>query len=130
MSEDDINEIKSEQTAFKSDIEKALDNFQAVISEKDKEIDELETNLQTVGQDSIMFKKLKDVLKVWYPDINSIAVGDLWYSDYEAEEKQLLVLIDGKKTYYKSVLRERTHKITEYAMMEYPYLDTLYVQHK
>lgn len=128
VTEREISEIKDDQSAFKSDIEKALDNFKTMISEKDKQLSELKDAQNEMNADSIVFVKLKDVLKIWYPDLKEISVGEMWTSDFEDQNKTLTIVLGWEKKYYQSVLKERSEKVTTYVLNEFPFLDTVFIQ--
>lgn len=128
VTEKEISEIKDDQSAFKSDIEKALDNFKSLISEKDKQLNDLKNTQNEMQADSIVFAKVKNVLKIWYPDLEQISVGEMWHSNYKDQDKTLTIVLDWEKKYYQSVLKERSEKITTYVLNEFPFLDTIYIQ--
>ena len=128
--EDEISQMQDDQSEFKSDIEKSLDNFQMLINEKEKEISQLKDEVNEIQSDSIVFEKLQEVLKIWYPDIKNISVGEMWHTNFEEQNQQLTLVLDWEKRYYQSVLRNRAEKIINYTMVEYPFLDTLYILHQ
>lgn len=128
--EDEMSQMRDDQTALKTDVEKALEQFTLLINEKDKKIDNLEDEVLFYQADSIMFNDLKDKLKIFYEDIDEIYFGQLWHSDFNKEQKQIWLILEWKKRLYKSVLDERTEILTNYVMSEFKHLDTVYVKHQ
>ncbi len=128
--EDEIQELRSDNEARQSEWEKQMEQVTALLNEKDIEIEQLEDDIKEAQSDSLIFTKMKEMLKIWYPDLDEIYVGEVWHTDYERENNQMLLMLDWGKTLYRSELARRTEKISAYVLAEYEQLDTVFIQHK